>query len=220
MGRWRASGARFGEPDGSADLGEANRVSVGRSSTDVALPWDDQVSRVHAEVCRVGEESVLADDGLSLNGTFLNGEFVGGRRAHDAAVPQPERGGRADHEPDHEPTPRRQPVGRAAARTGRALSPVQVVHSLRHTGDERADRLRAIPHRRRGKEADAGAVREVRRREPPAEREAGARRGARVRRWVRLRARPLGPSTKVPAALHPGGRGSVPRVPIGISGRR
>jgi pSer/pThr/pTyr-binding forkhead associated (FHA) protein len=68
-------------------VGEADRVSVGRSSTDVALPWDDQVSRVHAELCRVAEDWVLADDGLSLNGTFLNGEFVGGRRRiHDGDV--------------------------------------------------------------------------------------------------------------------------------------
>ena len=65
-------------------VGEADRVSLGRSSTDVALPWDDQVSRVHAELCRVGEEWVLADDGLSLNGTFLNGTVVRGRRRiHD-----------------------------------------------------------------------------------------------------------------------------------------
>jgi pSer/pThr/pTyr-binding forkhead associated (FHA) protein len=59
-------------------------VSLGRSAADVAMPWDKQVSRVHAELCRVGEEWVLVDDGLSLNGTFLNGAVVQGRRRiHD-----------------------------------------------------------------------------------------------------------------------------------------
>ena len=62
----------------------ADRVALGRSSADVALPWDEQVSRAHAELCRVGDEWVLADDGLSLNGTFLNGTVVQGRRRiHD-----------------------------------------------------------------------------------------------------------------------------------------
>jgi hypothetical protein len=65
-------------------IGDAQRVALGRSSADVELPWDDQVSRAHAELSRVGEEWVLADDGLSLNGTFLNGAVVRGRRRiHD-----------------------------------------------------------------------------------------------------------------------------------------
>jgi pSer/pThr/pTyr-binding forkhead associated (FHA) protein len=68
-------------------MGHTDRVTVGRSSADVALPWDDQVSRAHAELCRVAEEWVLADDGLSLNGTFLNGTVVRGRRRiHDGDV--------------------------------------------------------------------------------------------------------------------------------------
>ena len=65
-------------------IGDADRVAVGRRAADVELPWDDQVSRAHAELCRVGQEWVLADDGLSLNGSFVNGAVVKGRRRiHD-----------------------------------------------------------------------------------------------------------------------------------------
>ena len=44
------------------------------------LDWDDQVSRLHARFERVGDAWVLVDDGLSSNGTFVNGERVSGRR--------------------------------------------------------------------------------------------------------------------------------------------
>ena len=56
-------------------------VTVGRrADNDVALAWDGEVSRVHAELERVGGEWVVVDDGLSRNGTFVNGERVTGRR--------------------------------------------------------------------------------------------------------------------------------------------
>jgi DNA-binding CsgD family transcriptional regulator len=56
-------------------------MSVGRvPSTDVSLTWDTEVSRVHALLECVGDEWTVADDGLSRNGTFLNGERVRGRR--------------------------------------------------------------------------------------------------------------------------------------------
>ncbi len=58
-----------------------DRKSVGRSeAADVSLAFDREVSRVHAELERVGEEWTLADDGLSRNGSFVNGERVAGRR--------------------------------------------------------------------------------------------------------------------------------------------
>ena len=38
---------------------------------------------MHAELERVGEEWALADDGLSRNGSFVNGERVAGRRRLD-----------------------------------------------------------------------------------------------------------------------------------------
>ena len=57
------------------------RVTVGRGAgCDVCLAWDDDVSRVHAELERMGGVWTLSDDGLSRNGTFVNGERVTGRR--------------------------------------------------------------------------------------------------------------------------------------------
>jgi hypothetical protein len=44
------------------------------------LDWDGEVSRLHAELECVGGEWTVMDDGLSHNGTFVNGERVRGRR--------------------------------------------------------------------------------------------------------------------------------------------
>lgn len=46
----------------------------------ICVPWDDNVSRVHAELVRVGAEWVVADDGVSRNGSYVNGDRVHGRR--------------------------------------------------------------------------------------------------------------------------------------------
>lgn len=57
------------------------QVTVGRgSSQDLVLGWDEQVSRLHARFQRVGEDWTVDDDGLSSNGTLLNGERLTGRR--------------------------------------------------------------------------------------------------------------------------------------------
>jgi DNA-binding CsgD family transcriptional regulator len=63
-------------------LGETTeRVTVGRDpASDIALPWDFQVSRAHAQAERMGAEWAIIDDGLSRNGTFVNGERLHGRR--------------------------------------------------------------------------------------------------------------------------------------------
>jgi len=54
---------------------------VGRSeSADLGLAWDDEVSSLHAQLEVVGAECTLVDDGLSRNGSFVNGERVSGRR--------------------------------------------------------------------------------------------------------------------------------------------
>lgn len=56
-------------------------ATVGRQPpADLLLDWDEQVSRLHARFEWVGGALELVDDGLSRNGTFVNGERVGGRR--------------------------------------------------------------------------------------------------------------------------------------------
>ena len=62
-------------------LGAPGRLTVGRrASNDVPLEWDNQVSRVHAELERLGDDWAVSDDGLPSNGTFVNGVRIRGRR--------------------------------------------------------------------------------------------------------------------------------------------
>lgn len=64
-----------------APLRESERLSVGRrGNVDLLLDFDPEVSSLHAELERLGDEWVVVDDGLSRNGTFVNGERVVGRR--------------------------------------------------------------------------------------------------------------------------------------------
>jgi pSer/pThr/pTyr-binding forkhead associated (FHA) protein len=60
---------------------ESATLRVGRrAEADVALVWDAEVSRLHALLERVGDDWVLVDDGLSRNGSFVDGTKVLGRR--------------------------------------------------------------------------------------------------------------------------------------------
>jgi DNA-binding CsgD family transcriptional regulator len=62
-------------------LGEADRLTIGRGEHNrIALDWDPEVSRTHAQLELVGDEWTLVDDGLSRNGSFVNGGRVAGRR--------------------------------------------------------------------------------------------------------------------------------------------
>ena len=63
-------------------LGDAeDRLWIGRGDeTDLPLPWDPEVSRLHAQLERAGARWTLVDDGVSRNGSFVNGERVAGRR--------------------------------------------------------------------------------------------------------------------------------------------
>jgi pSer/pThr/pTyr-binding forkhead associated (FHA) protein len=57
------------------------RLTIGRSPrNDVALRWDGEVSRLHAQLERVGADWLLTDDQVSRNGTYVNGERLRGRR--------------------------------------------------------------------------------------------------------------------------------------------
>jgi pSer/pThr/pTyr-binding forkhead associated (FHA) protein len=64
------------------DLDSGSRaLSIGREpESDVPLHWDDEVSRAHAMLEPVGRAWTLVDDGLSRNGSFVNGKRVHGRR--------------------------------------------------------------------------------------------------------------------------------------------
>jgi pSer/pThr/pTyr-binding forkhead associated (FHA) protein len=64
------------------------RVAIGRSAgNDIALGWDTEVSRLHVELERLGDEWTAADEGLSRNGSFVNGQRISGRhRMRDGDV--------------------------------------------------------------------------------------------------------------------------------------
>ena len=64
------------------------RMTIGRRPTnDVVLDWDSEISRVHAALERVGDDWTVVDDGLSHNGTYLNGDRLTSRhRLHDGDV--------------------------------------------------------------------------------------------------------------------------------------
>lgn len=57
------------------------RLTIGRRTTnDVVLSDDGEVSRTHAELERVGEDWTVVDDGLSRNGSYLNDTRIAGRK--------------------------------------------------------------------------------------------------------------------------------------------
>jgi predicted component of type VI protein secretion system len=63
----------------------SERVTVGRRvEADVALSWDDEVSRLHAVLEHVAGEWTVTDDGLSQNGTFVGAlRVTGSHRLRD-----------------------------------------------------------------------------------------------------------------------------------------
>jgi pSer/pThr/pTyr-binding forkhead associated (FHA) protein len=73
----------FRDGDGAQrllDLVGTERLSVGRGAgNELSLPWDTEVSRLHAELEAIAGEWTVSDDGLSRNGTFVNGNRISGR---------------------------------------------------------------------------------------------------------------------------------------------
>src|SRR5438034_2671300 len=60
---------------------DRHSLALGRAAAcDICLSWDRRVSGVHARLERLGGDWTVEDDGLSRNGTFVNGERVAGRR--------------------------------------------------------------------------------------------------------------------------------------------
>ena len=51
-----------------------------RDEADISIPWDPEMSRVHAELAVRAGEWTVSDDGLSQNGTWVNGLRLSGRR--------------------------------------------------------------------------------------------------------------------------------------------
>ena len=87
----------------------STRITIGRSAAnDVALVWDTEVSRLHAELERLGDEWTVSDDGLSRNGSFVNGRRISGRhRLRDGDVVRVGRtqiAYRVPESPDSQPT--------------------------------------------------------------------------------------------------------------------
>jgi hypothetical protein len=60
---------------------DEDRMVIGRMpGSELELSWDPRVSGVHAYLERRGIAWVMEDDGLSRNGTFVNGERLRGQR--------------------------------------------------------------------------------------------------------------------------------------------
>ncbi len=60
---------------------ERTELWVGRREpAEIRLDYDEEVSGLHAQIEFVGRNGTLVDDGLSRNGSYVNGERVRGRR--------------------------------------------------------------------------------------------------------------------------------------------
>lgn len=57
-----------------------DHVTVGRGPRcDLSLSWDEQVSRLHGQLNRLGGDWTVVDEGMSRNGSFVNGRRLAGR---------------------------------------------------------------------------------------------------------------------------------------------
>jgi hypothetical protein len=68
-------------------LGARRRLTIGRrSSNDLVLADDTEISRVHAELEPIAGDWAIADNGLSRNGTFVEDRRTTGQRLVDGDV--------------------------------------------------------------------------------------------------------------------------------------
>ena len=153
-------------------LSECRHATLGRrSSNPIVLSGDGEVSRTHAELELIGEDWTVSDDGLSRNGTFVNGKRITQRRRlvgwgrarvrHDtivefrvAAVRAPRRPPSSGSYVADDPGSHRD----AAEDPDRALPPVQGGRRIRDTREQPADRKRGVPRCRRRQESPAASV--------------------------------------------------------------
>jgi pSer/pThr/pTyr-binding forkhead associated (FHA) protein len=61
-------------------IGGETRTVGRRPEMDLSIPWDSEVSGLHAELQGLSGEWTIVDDGLSTNGTYVNGQRINGRR--------------------------------------------------------------------------------------------------------------------------------------------
>jgi hypothetical protein len=60
---------------------DSERLVIGRApGSDLEISWDPRVSGVHAYLELRGSRWVIEDDGLSRNGTYINGDRLHGQR--------------------------------------------------------------------------------------------------------------------------------------------
>jgi hypothetical protein len=60
---------------------DGEQMAIGRApGSELEIDWDLRVSGVHAHLEQHGRQWVIEDDGLSRNGTFVNGERLRGQR--------------------------------------------------------------------------------------------------------------------------------------------
>ena len=147
----------------------ATTLSIGREEeSDVPLPWDDEVSRVHAVLDRIGATWTIYDDGLSRNGSYVNGRRLRGRRrledgdaitVGDTLLVFVAAPGRA-HDRDDPPGRRPSSPPPSAGCSRRSAGRRSTARSLPR--DQPRDRRRARAERRDRQEPHARTVRAVR----------------------------------------------------------
>jgi hypothetical protein len=71
---------RLVKADGSLYIVQEGEQTVGRENAALTLSGESSVSRSHAKVTRTGD-AVMVEDAGSTNGTFVNGQRVGGPQA-------------------------------------------------------------------------------------------------------------------------------------------